>query len=117
MGVAENVAAWKHVIDLLSLREMDDDLFWVKMLEHVQAIVDQRLPPVVIESPNGPMRDDEAIEFESALMPFGKFVGVPVGEVPADYLLAITDSKFNRRMLRYVACPRFAARQEESDGE
>ena len=114
MGLAENVAARKHVIDLLSCREMDDDLFWLKLQEHVNATVEQRCPRLSLDR-DPPMDAMEAAVFERAWMPWGKFAGTPVGEVPIAYLLAITESDFGNKMKRYLRSDLFAARQEEVD--
>ena len=114
MGIGENVAARRHVIDLLSCRELDSDLFWLTMQEHVNAIVEQRCPKQSLDR-DQPMDNMEATVFERAWMPWGKHAGVPVGEVPLDYLLAITESDFGTKMKRYLRSDLFAARQEEVD--
>jgi hypothetical protein len=61
------------------------------------------------------MSDEEAAQFERVIVPFGKFAGEPVGDVPISYWTFVTESDFNRQLVRYMRSRAYQRRQEEPD--
>jgi uncharacterized protein (DUF3820 family) len=61
------------------------------------------------------MTDAPAAAFEKTPMPFGKYQGEPVGDVPVDYLIWMTEGDFTTTMRRYLASERFQRRQAEAE--
>jgi hypothetical protein len=68
--------------------------------------------PCPIEA-RGPMADEEAIAFERTIVPMGKYQGERVGDVPHAYWLYITESDFNRQLVRYIKSDYFQRRQDK----
>jgi hypothetical protein len=62
-----------------------------------------------------PMTMAEAVEFEKEVVPFGVHSGKRVREVPLDYWVAITKSKFNDKLVRYMRSDHFQHRVNEGD--
>lgn len=50
---------------------------------------------------------EEALKFEAVPVPFGKFAGYAVREVPVDYWTAITESPFQTDLVRYLRSQRY----------
>lgn len=71
-----------------------------------KAIDNAGLPPRAVRVVE-PMNDNQAARFAKVPMPFGKFRGVPIGELERTephYLPAIADGgEFNRDLKRYLA--------------
>lgn len=65
-----------------------------------EAIDDWCKPQEVPPQPVQPMTDAEAIRFESEPMEFGKYNGIPVKDVPLDYLAWVADA--GRRSWRQI---------------
>lgn len=59
-----------------------------------------------------PLTYDEAIAFEQQIVPFGKYAGQRVGDVPATYWTYITEGDFNRNLSRYLASDHFRSRED-----
>lgn len=64
---------------------------------------------VLYPEPVRTMDDDEAIEFEEWLVPYGVNRGLKVRDVPIPYWLATEHSEFSRLLRLWMASPRFAA--------
>lgn len=61
------------------------------------------------------MNDAEARQFERTIVPFGKYAGEPVGDVPVAYWTFVTESQFNRDLIRYMRSDAYQRRQEEPE--
>ena len=74
------------------------------------------LPRHVVEGNESTrMSDEEATQFERTIVPFGKYQGEPVGEVPIEYWTFVTESRFNRELIRYMRSAAYQRRQEEME--
>ena len=72
------------------------------------------LPKHVIEGNAADrMTDNEAAEFERSSVPFGKYAGQPIGDVPCSYWTYVTESEFNRNLIRYLRSKTFQQRREQ----
>jgi uncharacterized protein (DUF3820 family) len=83
--------------------------FWEVLAE----LVASKLPAPAVDPANEPMEYAEAAKFERDEMPYGKYQGERIGEVPPDYLTWFSDGdEFKRRLNRYVRSQMFQDRQE-----
>lgn len=73
-------------------------------------------PPVVKPAGGEPFNDDQARVFGNTKMPWGKYAGTRVDEVPLDYLEKLCDPQpFVKSLKRYVASQRILL--ENGDGQ
>jgi len=129
MTVEHNIAARKAAETVFELaveqsRELPEQsvvAYWCRLLLLVEQVLpsDIRIPrigPQVPQTPP-PMSEDEAKAFEKHSMPWGKYNGTKIADVPMDYLLYIDDQKdeFRDRLHRYLASDRVQREQEVSD--
>jgi len=61
-----------------------------------------------------PMTNDQCSKFERKEMPFGKYHGKRIINVPLDYLIWLSEDEFQRDLKRYLSSPRIVSEQEES---
>lgn len=71
---------------------------------------------LIMDGPNPsmpfpPMGDDEARDFEGETIPYGKHAGAEVGDVHPEYWIKVTESEFNKKLIRYMRSVRFHERQ------
>lgn len=74
------------------------------------------LPKHVVDGQDSDrMTDEEASQFERTIVPFGKYASEPVGDVPVSYWTFVTESRFNRDLIRYMRSQAYQRRQEEPE--
>lgn len=78
----------------------------------VYAAIDRHLPGARCGAGPKPMDDAEARRFGQETMPFGKFAGTKMDEVPLDYLEWYADQPLQRQLIRYLKSRRI---REERD--
>ncbi len=101
-----NIAARQAAQDLIACAGEQPERFW----EIVVKLATAKLPPV--PDPKPPMTEAEAVSFERTRIPYGKYVGVTLGDVPVSYLLFIAEGDdFARQLRRYVKSRIFMDRQ------
>lgn len=61
------------------------------------------------------MNEAEAWQFERSIVPFGKYAGEPVYDVPISYWTFVTESDFNRQLIRYMRSDAYQRRQDDVD--
>lgn len=66
-----------------------------------------------VPTEEAPYSDEEALAFERMIVPYGKYQGEQVGEVPVSYWTYITESDFNHRLVRYLRSNHYQRRQEK----
>lgn len=107
--VESNIKARQEAESLVELAGEQSARFW----ETLRDLAASKLPPVqppIDRYP--PLMEQEAVRFEALPMPYGKYAGETVGEVPCDYLLFLTEGdEFSQRLRRYVRSKRFQERQ------
>lgn len=124
MGLQENIAARKLAVVLFSIltdetaglkHEQTRQRFW----ENIVTLAQDQLPkaPEALGGDDKPMTADERLAFERTGMPFGKYTGRRIEDVPLDYLfwLEAESGKFLRRLRRYLAS--HAVQKEQGDGD
>lgn len=86
------------------------------------AMCHDKLPPAAFVAPgarpdpNPPLTEVGAIAFEARKMPFGKYAGTEVGQVPPDYLAWLVENdgdEFKKTLRKYLKSDRFQQRQKE----
>ena len=83
--------------------------FWELLRDYCETKLPPK-PPVVDRLPA--LTESEAIYTEELEMPYGKYAGQAVGEVPCEYLIFLTEGdEFSKRLKRYVKSQRFQDRQ------
>lgn len=101
----------KLVPELLEgIKPLSMPRFW----EALAAAAAARAGMIVVEdglSQPKAMNDQEAMEFESSLVPMGKYKDMQVHAVDVRYWLVITENDFYRKLRRYLRSERFARRQ------
>lgn len=74
------------------------------------------LPAAIVDgNADARMDDAEAARFERTPVPFGKYAGEMVGDVPVAYWTYVTESAFNRDLIRYMRSNAYQRRQEEPE--
>lgn len=118
MGVKENVEAAALadlVFEEVVLRAGDPPTirFWERLIELCRDKLPSKETPESMA--NRPMSDREAIAFERLELEWGKYKGVEIGCVDAEYLVFLVEGdKMKEKLKRYVRSDRFRARQKES---
>jgi len=74
------------------------------------------LPQQPQVSPDQPMTDEQARAFGLTEMPYGEFKGKPVNSVPFDRLEWYADSKFQKRLIRYLNSPSIKRARDTDEG-
>lgn len=110
MDYSANIKCRQDAETVAELAGNQPQRFW----EVLKGICDGKLPkPTPAPERWPPLSQAEALRFEATPMPYGKYQGQPVGEIPTDYLLFLTEGdEFSQRLKRYVKSPRFAARED-----
>ena len=85
--------------------------FW----ECLKAACESKLPAVPAPvDPYPPMDDKEAASFERRLMPYGKYGGKAMREIPCGYICWLTEGdEVVEKARRYVRSKRFSERQDQ----
>ena len=81
-------------------------IFFTQIRGEIDVLMPPAKTPAPMQSPRA-MTDSEARAFESESMPFGKHIGEPIGQVPADYLLYLDENQFATKLRRYLSSERF----------
>jgi len=81
--------------------------FW----QVAKELAESKLPKQSPAATHPPMTYQEAREFGSEEMEFGKYLGLPIDQVPIEYLVWLADEKdgFKKQLRRYLQSPRIAA--------
>lgn len=110
-NIASNMQAREYAWEVVGMCGEQPPRFWECLAEFAAA----KLPPKPQPVERLPaLNEQEATRFESITMPWGNHYGKPVGEVPCDYLIFLTEGdEFSQRIKRYVKSRRFADRQED----
>jgi len=124
MTIDTNIAARKSAETVFELaveqsRELPEAsvvAYWCRLLLLVEQVLPSGMRVEPTSNPS-PMSEDEAKAFEKRSMPWGKYNGTKIADVPMDYLLYIDDQKdeFRDRLHRYLASDRVQREQEVSD--
>lgn len=103
----------REVLEMVAGEAPGDEAqhFWEVICKVAAPLAGIELVPPL--SPQTKMTDDEARAFERLRVPFGIHAGAPVGEVPVDYWLAVTEGKFNNDLKRYLRSSYFQRRQSD----
>lgn len=110
MSIESNIRARQEAQAVISLCGGQTERFW-ECLEELARAERKELP---VDSAPQVMTDSEAISFEKSELPYGKYSGLEVGEVPLDYLLFLAEGdQFTKRLKKYVASPMFQSRQDD----
>ena len=83
--------------------------FWQVLGE---AIIEKTGPSIIPPTMSGEMTKAEAREFSETIVPWGKYKGEKVRDVPTAYWLAMTESEFYLKLRRFVRTPLFAMLQD-----
>lgn len=114
--LAANVAAGKAAAELVDLAGEQPPHFWECLAKLATAKLPAKEEPSILFGPKAAMNDAQAATFERSAMPFGKYEGEQIADVPARYLLWLTESEFTATMRRYLASDRFQYRLDQ-EGE
>ena len=100
----------RYVPVLLADNDEHTQLFWEIIARHAKVQLPFRWP-----SPNAPMSYEEAMAFADRIVPFrsGQWMGCKVRDVPDGYWLTVTQSEFNRQLVRYLKSEYFKGLQGE----
>jgi len=106
--IDSNVASAKAAKEAFELAEtLVDSIEPIRFWETLKRLVEERLPKKEVRVEPDKMTYQEALEFETLVIPYGVYQGTFVRELPIRYLLAITESKFSIKMHRYIKSRRF----------
>ena len=89
------------------------DHFWKVLADliNVKMAPKQQQEPITKQKA---MSDRMAKAFEESLMPWGKYKGKPIGEVPTEYLVFfVEEDRFKERLARYIKSNVFKDRQRD----
>lgn len=124
MSFADNIKAreeaekfiTEEIIPFLELAGEHTPRFWEIVSNELVKLVRAKLPSLVEPIPVDKypaFTEQQARAFERETVPYGKFKGKYVGEVPPDYLLFLTEGdEFSKQLRRYVKTKTFYERQE-----
>lgn len=115
MSIEQNVAARKCAQEVGKFiewesKEFADEgarrIYFEQLLHEVGSRCPEVLPKIETTT-LGPMTDDEVNAFKYSRMPFGKFAGKEVGEVPLEYLAWLADQPgdFKEMVRRFLKNP------------
>ena len=108
--LAENIQARQSLESALELIGEQPPRFWELLAEHCATKLPAKPAPVSPE----PMGDSEAYRFEQSTIPFGKYQGEAVVDVPLGYLIRLTeDDLWLDKLRRYLASGIFEQRQDD----
>ena len=110
MGIQENVAIGKEVTALLALTDDWDDAHFIRLRD--QLLV---MHPLPVPQKQQLMGGDDLKRYERNSMPFGKFMGWHIGDVPLEYLdwLCRSQEDFYCDLRRYL----LARNKEDRDDD
>lgn len=92
--------------------EMPKD--YVAYWERLQKLVSAKIhSKPVLHSKREQMTDSEAKAFEKTVVQFGIHAGLQVRDVPPGYWISLTESAFQKRLLRYVKSAHFRQQLDE----
>lgn len=118
MDFSSNVASGKAAADLLGLLEdclaSHPEAKRERVLERLAALAAAEIGMVVkpdAPDPREPFCYNAALDFELTVVPFGKYEGLTVADVPPSYWASFTESEFNKRLRRYLLSTRYLERQ------
>lgn len=96
---------------LLDLPSLCHDRYW----ETLRDLCAAKLTIVVSSGNDKAMTMAEAQVFELETIPYGKYAGMQVQEVPTRYWVSLTESEFGERVKRYVKSERFQSLHRQSE--
>lgn len=119
MGVGENIRARKDADEVIELiNDMAAGFFQDARVWFIELIRDDLVERYPLPKQDGPafepMNDEEAILFGKMFMPWGKHRGMPIDNVPMEYLdwiLRQDDGVFITKLNRYMASRRIQSEQ------
>jgi hypothetical protein len=113
--LAWNVEDGNAAREFVSLLAEQRPHFW----EVLRDLAIGKLPPVPAPvDPCPPMDDQEAANFELWIMPYGKYGGKTMGEIPVGYMCWFADGdEVVKAARRYVRSRRFRDRQDSEGPE
>lgn len=116
MSVEENIKARGDAMQMIDLCGEQPSRFWEVLARMAADRCDKAigvLPKAIVDGHSeNKMNATEAQEFERVTVPFGKYAGQCVGDVPMSYWLWVTESDWNRDLIRYLRSDTFQQRQE-----
>lgn len=109
--IAENIQHREFALEVIEMCGERPQRFW----EALSQFVDEKLPPKPVPvDPCPPMDDKEAANFERWIMPYGKYGGEVMGNIPVGYMLWLTEGdEVVKSARRYVKSKRFSERQDQ----
>jgi len=109
--LASNIRARKEAEEVVDMCGNQPQRFW----EALRSMCEARLPPEPTPvDPYPPMDDKEAANFERREMPYGKYVGKAMGEIPVSYMCWLVEGDaMVKAARRYVRSKRFSERQDQ----
>ena len=88
------------------------EAFWEQLWE-LLPLPERAVAELVVE----PMTDKQSKEFGRLPIPFGKYKGEPVDQVPLDQLQWYADLPFQQQLRLYLASPRIQAEDRDREVE
>jgi hypothetical protein len=113
-NIEANMKARGDAEQMIDLCGEQTERFW----EHMAAMAVERCGKklvAIVRTDEARMTDAEASQFERTIVPFGKYAGEPVSEVPIAYWTYVTESEFNRQLVRYMRSDAYQRRQDEPE--
>jgi len=113
--LASNIRARKEAEEVVDMCGNQPQRFWEALKECCESRLPEPERPV---DPYPPMDDKEAANFERWIMPYGKYGGKEIGEIPVGYMCWLTEGDaVVKNARRYVRSKRFSERQDQEAPE
>lgn len=84
------------------------DRCWERLAEIAAAKVGKK----VVACDDIKMNKANALNFEKLSIPFGRYAGVAIRDIPIGYFVSITESSFNEQLKQYMRSDHFQQRLE-----